>query len=618
MAGADTALGRLSSLYMGFGNFGLNLGLAIAKIVCKDFKLNPERFVKHVRVQDFYPGAHFLELLRRLGLGAPEEVAQGGTIDAEAVRCRNYLSYGPIASAEELPYNIAAGVGSYWPLSAYHARRNFARLYSDLVNDLEHKAGRKVTDFNIFVYAASSGGGTGNGSAPEFAGLLIRELEKEKLVAPHVLHLGVTVLPFKADPRIGLAEPNTLAFLGRFSKVVRTILVGDNQYVQETRKTNQEEAERKLNEILAWSILGLFFMNYVQTGRYEVADYVAFFSAEGRSSWVVPAFTFLKGEDFIGYLEKWKPEVPARAIVLQLKDSLAAEINTEYEARKLLVIVVLPRVVSVSWEFYQAFRSALSREFNTPEDRIHIAFAYTDVRGLALIFAYVVDPYIQRISEIYGKNIHLFEAGSSRRKSFTGLATRMRGTMPVSIESYEKELLSSDVEYIEKAFAQFHTVFENYLASWGLTPRRVAEGPHTVNFFLDLLPKLREPAVVPRQACSFKLEVLHLEESRPASPADLAVLLNRAEGLPVKNYYLVESLDRTLREAVEAAHTALRAGDWPWICLKLGSTYIPLTEDFLDYVVSELASVPDSTIALVYFSSGKELKSGEDTSVKHA
>jgi len=73
-------------------------------------------------------------------------------------------------------------------------------------------------------------------------------------------------------------------------------------------------------------------------GRYEVADYVAFFSAEERSSWVVPAFTYFKGEDFIDYLERWKPEVPAEAIVLQLRDNLAAEINTKYEARKLLIL----------------------------------------------------------------------------------------------------------------------------------------------------------------------------------------------------------------------------------------------------------------------------------------
>jgi hypothetical protein len=606
MSEADTALGRLSGLYMGFGNFGLNLGVTIAKIVCRDFKLNPERFVKHIRVYDFYPDVVFSEKLKRMGLKGPKDIAEGETIDAEAVRCSNYLSYGLIASAEELPYNIAAGVGSYWPLSAHHARKNFQRIYSELVNDLEQKAGRRITDFNVFIYAASSGGGTGNGSAPELASQLISKLEKEeKLAAPHVLHIGATVLPFETDPRIGLAEPNTLTFFGRFSKVVKTILVGDNHYVQITRRFNQEEAERELNETLAWAILGLFFMNYVQTGRYEVADYVAFFSAEERSTWVVPAFTFFREEEFIGLLEKWEPEVPVEAIVLQLKNSLTAEINTAYEARKLLVILVLPRAVSVSWEFYQALRNALSREFNVRENRIHIAFAYANVRGLALAFAYVVDPFIQRIAKIYSKNASIFEASSSRKKFFLNLAAMMKATMPISIESYEEELLSRDVEYIEKALNQFHSVFEYYLGNWGLTPEKVKKDPNTTNFFLDLLPKLKEPAIEPRQMHRFKLEVIRLEGGEQVSLIDLAVILNSSRNLSFKNYHLLESLDRTLRETIEAAHAALDARGQPWVCLKIGGTYIPLTEDFLNYSVSELVSVSNLTISLVYFGEQK-------------
>jgi hypothetical protein len=102
------------------------------------------------------------------------------------------------------------------------------------------------------------------------AGLLKKLKEEEKLDAPYVFHMGVTVLPFETDPRIGLAEPNTLTFLGRFSEIVKTIFIGDNQYIRKTKKVNHENAEGMLNELLAWSILGLFFMNYVHTGRYEL------------------------------------------------------------------------------------------------------------------------------------------------------------------------------------------------------------------------------------------------------------------------------------------------------------------------------------------------------------
>jgi len=48
---------------------------------------------------------------------------------------------------------------------------------------------------------------------------------------------------------------------------------------------------------------------------------------------------------------------------------------------------VLPREVSISWEFYRALRNALSKEFNVGEDRIHVAFTYTNARGLTLVFA---------------------------------------------------------------------------------------------------------------------------------------------------------------------------------------------------------------------------------------
>ena len=176
MAAGDAALGRLSGLYIGFGNFGLNLGLTILE-TCRDYRLNVERFVKHVQVLDFYPGAHFIELRRRRGFEPIVEGAEGSTVNAEAARLSKCLTYRQLVDTAELPYNIAAGVGSYWPLSAYHARVNFPRIYVDLGESLEKEAGRRITDFNVFIYAASSGGGTGNGSAPEFASRFIKKIE---------------------------------------------------------------------------------------------------------------------------------------------------------------------------------------------------------------------------------------------------------------------------------------------------------------------------------------------------------------------------------------------------------------------------------------------------------
>jgi len=215
MVTGDAALGRLSGFYIGFGDFGINLGLTILE-TCRDYRLNVERFVKHVQVLDFYSGAHFLELRRKRGFEPVVEGAKGSTINAEAARLSKCLTYRQLA---ELPYNIASGVGSYWPFSAYYARRNFSRIYVDLRESLEKEAGRRITDFNVFIYAASSGGGTGNGSAPEFARQFIRK--EENLRAPHVLHMGVTVLPSEEkESRIGLAESNTMTFLGRFSNIV--------------------------------------------------------------------------------------------------------------------------------------------------------------------------------------------------------------------------------------------------------------------------------------------------------------------------------------------------------------------------------------------------------------
>jgi hypothetical protein len=609
MTAGDAALGRLSGFYIGFGNFGLNLGFTILE-TCRDFRLNIDRFVRHIQIFDFYPGAHFIELRRRRGFEPIIEGSGGSTVDAEAARLSKCLTYRQLADPAELPYNIAAGVGSYWPLSAYHARRNFPRICTELGESLEKEAGRRITDFNVFIYAASSGGGTGNGSAPEFASQFIKELErKEKLYTPHVLHMGVTVLPFKTDPRIGLAESNTLTFLGRFSNIVKTIFIGDNQYIQIVKKVNQEDAERMLNELLAWSILGLFFMNYVHTGRYETADYVAFFSTEGRSTWVVPAFTRFKGEELIGYLERWKPEVPAKWIAYQLKDSLAAEINTKYEVRKLLTILALPRTLSVSGDFDHALRKALSEEFNVSEKSVHVAYAHVDVGGLAYAFAYVVDPFIQRIKEIYSSNTHLVKASSSRRRSLENLAIRMRGTMPTGLESYEADLVSREVDYVEEAFTKFSKIFENYLANWGLTPERIGENPHGTNPFLDLLPKFSEPIVRPWQAHRIRLEVVHVEGAKPVNIIDIAVLLNSSHNFTIENYLLAEYADRTISETLETVHSVLnKESDRPLLCLKLGGAYVPLTVDFLRYSMGELNSIPDLTISLVYFGSKRKVK----------
>jgi len=608
MAAGDAALGRLSGFYLGFGNFGLNLGLTILEN-CRDFRLNVDRFVKHVQILDFYPGAHFIELRRRRGLEPIIESSEGVTLNNEAARLSKCLTYRQLVDPEKLPYNIAAGVGSYWPLSAYHTRRGFPRIFTELKESLEKEAGRRISDFNLFIYAASSGGGTGNGSAPEFASQFIKELETtENLYAPHVFHMGVTVLPFMTDPRIGLAEPNTLTFFGRFSNIVKTIFIGDNHHIQATKKVNQEEAEGKLNELLAWSILGLFFMNYVHAGRYEAADYVAFFSTEGRSTWVVPAYTRFKIDELTRLLEKWKPGVPARSIAYQLKGNLAAEINTRYEARKLLIILSLPRALNLGGDFDNELRKVLSREFNVSEKNIHVAYAHIDVGSLVHAFAYVVDPFIQRVREIYSRNAHLLKDSPDRRKRLMDLVSRMRRTMPANIESYESDLASKDIEYIEASFSQFYKVFENYLANWGLIPERTDLNPHATSFFLDLLPKFSEPIVRLQQARRIRLEVVYIKEDEPDNLVDIAILLNSIRNFTVENYLLIEYADKTIGEMIETLHSIFtKAGllTRPVLCLKLGEVYMPLTDRFFRYTVDELSSIPNLTISIIYFGNKK-------------
>ena len=416
--------------------------------------------------------------------------------------------------------------------------------------------------------------------------------------------MGVTVLPFETDPRIGLAEPNTLTFLGRFSEIVKTIFIGDNQYIRKTKKVNHENAEGMLNELLAWSILGLFFMNYVHTGRYEAADYVAFFSTEfsteGRSTWVVPAFTCFKGDKLIRYLEMWKPEVPAKWIAYKLKDNLAAEINTRYEARKLLVILALPEAISVGEDFDAELRKALWRKFNVSEENIHVAYAHANFGGLAYSFAYVVDPFIQRIKKIYSKNAHLMKASSSRRRRLKSLVSRMRETMPSVLESHGIE----DIEYIEDSLARFYNVFESYLANFGLVPDKIGQNPHET-FFLNLLPVFSEPIVKPQEPINIKLEVIYIEEKEPNNLIDTTVLLNSRHDFDVENYTLIEYIDRTIEELLKTINTIFYKEGFsnrPLLCLKLGGAYVPLTYDFLRYNVGELSSIPDLTISLVYFS----------------
>lgn len=607
------AYGNLRGLLFGFGSFGTNLALHIGEIY-RDYGIDSESYIAMAISFDYYLGKHWEKLLQDKGF--KREESRDEEIDVEGVKIGSRLAYCPISERvkpNNLIFNISAGVGSFWPLSAHIVREGFDVLYEDEVKkDLEN-SGYSLGDFSLFIFATSSSGGTGNGSAPEFAPRFVGKLEKEyNLKSPSVFPIGVTVLPFRDDPRAGIAEPNSLTLIGRFSKSVKTLFIGDNDYVRNRDRLGRSEAERRVNDTLAWSLLGLFFMNYVPGGlRYEVADYVYRFSREKRSSFVVPSFAIFRVQDFEKWLKTLGAEWTARIITKQLSSNLAAEIDFDRGASFILLNGLMPSGVSKPSDFEDVLRNKLCEEFKTLrrcEESIHIAIG--TIPGIKNIYftLYLLDPFIPRLIRIYNQNATFF----IDERNLESLTRRMLETIPDRTITASLNV-AKYVDWLKKSFRDSKEILENYLDLWDMSLS--SSYTHTRNFFPRFVPTLNLMSTNLREYIQLEVETIAIEQAQKVNLEELTLMLNEKTPQATK-YVFIDYAEKSLNQFLQDINNMLpenirKEKLFPY--LKIADAYLPLEDHLMKYPIKELKAWKNSSMALVYLAGKREEKTTAKT-----
>jgi hypothetical protein len=419
--------------------------------------------------------------------------------------------------------------------------------------------------------------------------------------------MGVTVLPFKYDPKDPYAEPNSLMFIGRFSRCVKTLFIGDNKYVSDRKGLGREEAARKVNEILAWSLLGIFFMNYVPgPSRYESADYVRHFSKSGRSSFVVPTFVVFKLEEFETWLNTQGVEGIVKIIVDQLISNLAAEIDLEQESSFILVNALLPRGTKLPRNFEEVLRERIHQKFKACDRCVHIGLG--EIPGIHNVYftLYLVDSLVPRLRQIYEQNAGFFE----NERSLESLAKGMLETIP---DDFMRKLDVSDyIQLIKEAFSDAREILEDYLSNWGLS----LSTPYSYrrSFFPKFIPRINFMSESVREFFPLEVEVIKVfteaikKTTERQFLEELTLTLN--EETPIATTYtFIGYADKTLKDFISDVSNLLSSRVnqgklFPYI--KIWEAYLPLEGHSLKYPIKELSALKNSKVALVYILESKE------------
>jgi len=606
----------VNGLYIGFGDFGANLAVSILKLYYEEKELNQRRseLISDLVCYDFYPGVHFNRKLEINGL-LPRI---GDTLYLESSRI-------PIPQYKILPSpagaSLDAGVGSFWPLaleSVLQARDKSIRAAREAkdagvddplsLRDIEQL--RQTHTPSVFIFAASSAGGTGNGSCPEYANTYINHLSKIGLSPPQILPIAVTVLPFRNDPRLRIAEPNAVTFLGRaLSSAVKTIFIADNELFYE-RGLPQEKAEKEVNNLLAHSLISLFLMNYATTGRWEAADYNNFFTVWGveRASITVSAFTAVDRRTFAPPtldLRKYIPVFIRKILYFKIVDSLLANIDFKNNPpSKALAIMALPGELNVPDDVVRGIEEELGKIF---EDRFKLSrdsYAIRVIRGAPIrevwVSVYFVEPYIPRLGEILKRSQDFF-------KDDTAIKGYIRGMLRTAPEGVQMELEKGTQKYdmylywIRIAYENFRRSFQRY------SEELIINNP---NYFFGENP---HTAISTRRQRAIPITISYVDKEVLESEEKFIIYLYDEKNAPKKNRFtayefadrkLVETVNSVLKILSETTHTEsfdLSAGFRVTITLK--GYELPIPNEMLDFRVEEL---PEEAELGIYLAKTKQ------------
>ena len=589
----------LTGFYFGFGEFGRRLAVEISNLYRSGRELDPYRMVGFLICYDFYPGVHFLQELEKLGL---KEVTGDGKLHLEASRI-------PIPEYKQLSVerveSLDAGVGSFWPIASEAVKENFDRSeralrgdsrYADTLDFQKIEEMRKSMKPSVFIFAGSSAGGTGNGAAPEFAKNYLRWLRSQGLQAPHILPIGVTVLPFEHDPRLHIAEPNALTHLARASEAVKTLFVADNEYFYK-KEYPTETAEREVNRLLAYSLLSLFLMNFATARRWEAADYNNFFAIPYRASLTVPSFKSIPVESFSKIMRAFDRSFLTEFIYNTITSGVGAEIDIKSNPpKKALTIIAFPKEMDVKDEVIGELERNLTSKF---KEEIGIAnYNCTIIRDAPIeevwVATYFVEPYIYRIREIVKRGSKFLETEGEvenqiRRMIETVPGTKIGEKVVQDTREYAKMIRESYIKFKENFKMYFHE-------DKGLNP--------SGGFFL-LHSKPRFPESR-RRTRILRINVAYLPRGVLEDEERFKAHL-RTGPSPVKEAFIVEEYsDRKLQETIETFFKILqRQGKLKGnislhnarITLEIRREEFPVPQNALTCIVEDL---PEASILNVY------------------
>ncbi|MEZ0346245.1 MAG: hypothetical protein ABWK01_06825 [Infirmifilum sp.] len=589
----------LNGLYLGFGEFGRRLALELTKTYIEEKELVSDTggIIKPIVCFDLYPGVHFEQDLKREGLAAYRE---GGELYPESLRV-------PLPEYKQLPsptgITLDAGVGSFWPLAmesvlvnrqlSLKAVKSDEQAEVDPLRLRDVEGHRKSYGHSVLIFASSSAGGTGNGSAPEYARSYLRYLDEIGVRPPRILPIGVTVLPFQNDPRLGIAEPNAVTFLGRVTRSgVKTVLLADNEHFYREGVAT-ENAERVVNRNLAYSLISLFLMNYAVARRWEAADYNNFFSIEERASITVPSFVQLPREVLSRLLDI--RQFFGKLAYFHIKENLLAEVDFEHNPPlRALVLVVLPRGLSVA--------SKALGDIERELDEVLERFFHISHRNVTLITnapvsdvwlaAYFVEPYVPRLREIASRASRFLGDNEAIERQ----VSRMIMYSPIRSTDEIANRRQRYMEWIRNAYEEFTGVFRRYVAN----SHGGSSSPHA-------LPKRPSDPPQRRVERRFTLGLSLVPGPKLESEEKFVVYLNGSKSLNKKWFTVREYADRKLSETIDCVLRILEeAGvrearsrkDKYRVTITVSGFEFPVPPEILNFPVEELPRDSSLTIYL--------------------
>lgn len=310
----------MNTLVVGTGECGRNIVLQMY------YQLSSMRYKYLIRNFDFFV-TDIEDSLRVIGdikrKGIPAEVINPEKHD-ERIKPLNVFMLSPKSSQ--------SGVGGAWRISSQIASNFFQKeegvnkKYIDLLNlPIQY-----CECFNIFN---SAGGGTGSGSGPVFLEYLLRSAQDPS----RKLFTATIVFPFKKEGG-NWRDLNTAINISRYSRLCDSIIIADNEFMEDQIRSDVKTVQNKINELLGniWMWINACSSPQLNVSpkRWEGADFKRNFKLGTKASLIVPCFREEPAEKLRRITLKW--------IVLRtIRENCAAKCLPE-TSKRILIMASLP------------------------------------------------------------------------------------------------------------------------------------------------------------------------------------------------------------------------------------------------------------------------------------